>query len=124
MSENFITAQERRAFTRLELIAPVEVHQHGVKWELELINLSLTGLAVTEPDSWDADTSEPFYFKVAVGPGHQLEFHAHLVHIDPGLIGFEMGRLAAEHLDPLAKLLAGRLDAVVIENELNLLKSL
>ena len=80
MGEKFITAQERRAFTRLTINAPVEVRQGESIWNLELIDLSLTGLAVTEPDELDADYSNPFFFNLVLEPNSSLEFHARIVH--------------------------------------------
>ncbi len=124
MGEEFITAQERRAFTRLTINAPVEVRQGESTWNLELIDLSLTGLAVTEPDDLDADYSNPFFFNLALEANSSLEFHARIVHMDPGHIGFDMGHLDEEQLSPLAKLLAARLDASVIKEELALLATL
>ena len=124
MAKKFITAQERRAFTRLSINAPVEVRQGESVWNLELIDLSLTGLAVTEPDELDADYSDPFFFNLALEPNSSLEFHARIVHMDPGHIGFDMGHLEEDQLTPLAKLLAARLDASVIKEELALLATL
>ena len=124
MGEEFITAHERRAFTRLAINAPVEVRQGDSVWKLELIDLSLTGLAVTEPEELDADYSHPFYFNLALEQDTSLEFHAKLIHMDPGCIGFDMGHLDEEQLTPLAQLLSARLDAAVIKEELALLATL
>ncbi len=124
MGEEFVTAHERRAFTRLTMNAPVEVRQGESVWNLELIDLSLTGLAVTEPDNLEADYSNPFFFNLTLGHDSSLKFHANIVHMDPGHIGFDMGRLDEEQLRPLARLLSSRLDAAVIEEELALLASL
>lgn len=124
MGDEFITAQERRAFTRLTINAPVQVRQGESVWNLELIDLSLTGLAVTEPDELNADYANPFFFNLVLEPDSSLEFHARIVHMDPGHIGFDMGHLEEEQLAPLAKLLAARLDASVIKEELALLATL
>jgi hypothetical protein len=102
----------------------VEVRQGESVWNLELIDLSLTGLAVTEPDDLDADYSNPFFFNLELEPDSSLEFHARIVHMDPGHIGFDMGHLEEDQLTPLAKLLAARLDASVIKEELALLATL
>ena len=124
MGEDFIGAHERRAFTRLAITAPVEVRQGDSVWKLQLIDLSLTGLAVTEPDEMDADYSHPFYFNLTLEPDNTLQFHANLVHMDPGCIGFDMGHLEEEQLVPLAKLLSARLDEATIKEELALLASM
>ena len=124
MAKKFITAQERRAFTRLAINAPVEVRQGDSVWKLELIDLSLTGLAVTEPEDMDADYSHPFYFNLTLNPDSTLEFHANLIHMDPGCIGFDMGHLDEEQLAPLAQLLSTGLDEATIKEELALLASM
>jgi hypothetical protein len=124
MGEDFITAQERRAFTRLIINVPVEARQGDSVWNLELIDLSLTGLAVTEPDDLDADYANPFYFNLLVEPEGCLEFHARIVHMNPGHIGFDMGHLDEDQLMPLADMLAARLDATIIKEELAVLNTM
>ncbi len=124
MADKFIVEQERRAFTRLTMDAPVEVSQGESVWNLKLISLSLTGLAVTEPDDLDADYSHPFHFNLDLKPDSSLEFNAHLVHMDPGLIGFDIRHLEDEQLTPLAQLLSERLDPAIIKEELTLLATL
>ena len=123
MGEDFITVHERRAFTRLAVNAPVHVRQGKSVWELELIDLSLTGLAVTEPDDLSADYSSPFTFNLTLEPVGTLKLHGHLIHIDPGCIGFDIGHLDDAHLNPLAQLLSERLGADLIKEELALLES-
>ena len=124
MGDNFAAQQERRAFTRLALNRPIEVRQGSKLWQLQLFDLSLTGLGVSAPDDWDADYSHPFYFLLKLDDGQTLEFFAHLVHIDPGHIGFELGRLEAAPLAALAAMLAVELGDEIIESELALLPSL
>ena len=123
MSDEFRAANERRAFVRLPLKVPVELHQGGSVWELELIDISLTGLAVSEPDDWDADYSHPFNFIIRLPDSSTLEVYAHLVHLDPGHMGFEMEHLDDEQLAPLAKLLAAELGEDQIGEELAILEA-
>ena len=124
MAENFAATQERRAFTRLALNRPIEIRQGSKLWQLQLLDISLTGLGVVGPDDWDADYSHPFNFLLKLDDGQELEFFAHVVHIDPGHIGFEMGHLEAEPLNALAAMLALELGDEIIESELALLPSL
>ena len=123
MGEEFIAANERRAFTRLAMNAPVDVRQGNSVWNLKLIDLSLTGLAVTEPDDLGADYSHPFTFNLALEPGGALELEGRLVHMDPGCLGFDIGHLDEAQLNPLAQLLSERLGADVIKQELALLEA-
>ena len=124
MSDRFRAENERRAFTRLALQVPVELHQGGAIWELELIDISLTGVAVTEPDDWDADYSHPFNFIVKLPDDDPLEFYAHLIHINPGHMGFEMEHLEEDQLEPLTRLLVAGLGEEVIREELDALADL
>ena len=124
MADEFITAHERRAFTRRAINAPVQVRQGSSVWELELIDLSLTGLAVTEPDDLNADYSNPFYFNLALEPDRPVEFEGSVVHMDPGRIGFDIRHLNEEQLTPLVDLLLDRIDAAVLKEELALLATL
>jgi hypothetical protein len=124
MADEFITAHERRAFTRLAFNAPVQLRQGDSVWDLELIDVSLTGVAMTEPDDLDADYSDPFYINLALEPDKTLEFHGHIIHMDPGCIGFDIGHLNQEQLAPLAELLSERLDETVIKEELAILATM
>jgi hypothetical protein len=122
MGENFIVANERRAFTRLAIRAPVNVRQGDSVWDLELIDLSLTGLAVIEPEEFLADYAHPFSFKLALAPNDPIELQGSLVHMEPGCIGFDIGQLDKAQLTPLSQLLAERIGADLIEEELKLLE--
>lgn len=123
MGEDFIRAQERRAFTRLAIKAPVNVSQGDSAWNLELIDLSLTGLAVTEPEEFNADYAHLFSFSLTLAPNEPLELQGHLVHMEPGCLGFDMGHLDEAQLTPLSQLLSERIGAAVITEELSLLTS-
>ena len=124
MADEFIAAHERRAFTRRAINAPVQVRQGNSIWQLELIDLSLTGLAVTQPEDLDADYSDPFYFNLSLEPDQAVEFQGRVVHMDPGSIGFDIGYLNEEQLTPLVDLLLDRIDATVLKEELALLATM
>jgi hypothetical protein len=124
MAENFAAAQERRAFTRLALSRPIQVSQGKKRWQLQLLDISLTGLGVTTPDDWDADYAKPFNFLLELDDGQELAFFGHIVHMDPGHMGFEVGQLEAQPLAALAAMLAAHLGDALIKSELALLPSL
>ena len=77
--------------------APVEVRQGETVWNLRLIDLSLTGLAVTEPDDLDADYSDRFHFNLPLEAEPALEFDGHLINMDPGRIGFDIDEMSDSH---------------------------
>jgi hypothetical protein len=124
MGQDFAKSNERRAFTRLEINTPMEVSQGESVWEFELLDLSLTGLAVSEPEDLDADYSNPFYFNLPVDPDLSIKFHARLIHMNPGSMGFNMEQLADKQLEALASFLATGLGEKVISAELALLREM
>ncbi len=110
---------DRRRFTRVTLDIPTEVHQGGSVWQVELIHISLNGIAVTQPEDWDADYSHPFNFILQLDDGGTFEVFAHLIHIEAGTLGFQLEHLGVEQIAPLAKLLARTLnDDELVEAEL------
>ena len=114
--------QERRHFTRVEQAARTELHQGGAAWEVTLIDISLNGLAVTQPEEWDADYTHPFNFIIQLEDGTRFEAYAHLIHIENGTLGFQMEHLGDEQLAPLARLLSQKVEPDVIEEELDQLE--
>jgi hypothetical protein len=108
---------ERRLFSRANLDVVTELHQGGVQWEVELINVSLNGIAVTQPEDWDADYSQPFSFVLRLGGDNNLEVYAHLIHIEAATLGFQLEHLGDEQLALLTKLLAMKLEQEKIESE-------
>ncbi len=114
----------RRRFTRVSSDVPTELLQGGSRWTVNLIDISLNGLAVTQPDDWDADYSHPFNFVLHLRDGSTFEAHAHLVHIESGTLGFQMEHLGPEQVGPLAQLLAEKIGSDIIEDELRTLEDI
>ncbi len=115
--------EEQRRFTRVQLDAATELHQGGASWQVQLIDISLNGIAVTQPEDWDADYSHPFSFRIGLPDGGELEVFAHLVHIDTGTLGFQLEHLELEQRAPLAQLLASKLEHGTLQDEMRLLEA-
>ena len=124
MNDVFRREQERRAFTRVKIRAPVEIRQGADRWRLELLNISLTGLAVTEPEDWEPDYQQPFDFLIYLNRDEPLEVRARIIYINPGYMGFEMEPLAEVQRTALAEVLATYLGQDLIREELNFLAEL
>jgi hypothetical protein len=114
-------ANDRRQFTRIRRQLRTELHQGGSAWEVVLVDISLNGLTVTHPGEWDADYSHPFQVILRLTDGTTFEAYAHLIHIEPDTLGFQMEHLGEEQIAPLAKLLSQAVDDEVVERELQLL---
>lgn len=109
---------ERRTFTRVQHAANVELHQGGAVWQVMLLEISLKGITVTEPADWDADYSHPFNFVLPVEGQEPLEAYAHLLHIQPGIMGFEIEHLSSGQLALLRQILALYLDEDTLTEEI------
>ena len=112
---------ERRAFTRVELALPVEVHQGGSVWHQRLIDISLSGVATDQPDVWDAQYNEPFTLIIALDDDNELELHAYLQHVEAGRLGFAVQHVDQENIAPLRAVLEAHMDITTLEEELRLL---
>ena len=117
MNDPRLPGQERRRFTRVALRAPTQLHQGGVSWDVELLNISLNGFAVSQPENWDAEYSHPFNIVLQLDHG-SLELFAYLIQVEQKTLEFQMENLSADQLAPLARLLACELDESAFSEEL------
>jgi hypothetical protein len=113
--------EEQRRFTRVQLDAPTEMHQGAASWQVQLIDISLNGIAVAQPEPWDGDYSHPFSFKIGLPQDGELEVFGHLVHAAAGTLGFQLEHLEPEQMEPLVQLLASKMDQTSIKDEIALL---
>ena len=107
----------QRRFTRVEIDLPVEVHQGGSVWQQRLIDISLSGIATTQPDEWDAQYNEPFTLIVHMTDDRTLELHAYLQHVEGGRLGFAVQHVDIENIEPLVELLQKHLDVATLDEE-------
>jgi hypothetical protein len=122
MTEDHLPEQDRRRFTRALLRIPATLHQGAISWDVELLNISLNGFAVSQPTNWDGDYSHPFNIPLQLDDG-SLELFAYLIHVEQNALGFQMENLSSEQRAMLAKLLAFELDENTIAAELARLES-
>jgi hypothetical protein len=117
MTDAHLPEQDRRRFTRVALRVPVVLHQGGVSWDVELLNISLNGFALTLPENWDADYSHPFNIDLQTDGGG-LELFAYLIQLEGQTLEFQMEHLSDDQVSMLAKLLAHQLGDAVLSEEL------
>lgn len=109
---------EKRAFTRVTMDLPVDVHQGGSVWQQRLVDISLTGAATDQPDVWDAQYNEPFTLVIQLGDDKTLELHAYLQHVENGRLGFAVQHVDRTNIEPLRALLEPNMDIATLEQEL------
>lgn len=112
---------ERRRFSRAHIDAQVEISQGAMSWDVELIDVSLAGLAVTMPADWDADYAQSFTATIKLAGNTTIELYAHLVHIDETKLGFQCEHVDRENIGPLVSLLSEKLGDDVVQQEITLL---
>ena len=113
---------EQRRFSRVAIDLPVEVHQGGDVWHQRLIDSSLSGIATTQPENWDAQYNEPFTLIVQIEEGKQLELHAYLQHVDSSRLGFAVQHVDIENIEPLRELLEKHLEISTLDEEMSRLE--
>jgi hypothetical protein len=113
---------EQRRFSRVAIDLPVEVHQGGDVWHQRLIDISLSGIATTQPENWDAQYNEPFTLIVQIEEGKQLELHAYLQHVDSSRLGFAVQHVDIENIEPLRELLEKHLEISTLDEEMSRLE--
>lgn len=117
MTEAHLPEQERRRFTRAPLRIPATLHQGAISWDVDLLNMSLNGFAVSQPGNWDGDYSHPFNIPLQLDDG-SLELFAYLIHVEQNALGFQMENLSTEQRTMLAKMLAFELQESTLAEEL------
>lgn len=114
---------DMRQATRVALDLPVDIHQGGSVWPQNLIDISLAGVATTQPDLWDAQYNEPFTLIVYTSgqrgdEASALELYAYLQHVEAGRLGYAVQHVDRENIDPLRTLLETYMGAAQLEEEL------
>ena len=100
---------DQRHFTRVALDVPVDVHQGGSVWHQRLIDISLTSVAIDQPDVWDAQYNEPFTIVIHLEDTENLELHAYLQHVEASRLGFAVQHVDQTNIEPLRILLEARI---------------
>ncbi|MGH1448241.1 MAG: PilZ domain-containing protein [Pseudomonadaceae bacterium] len=113
-------SEDRRRFTRVPFDARTLLRQDGVDIEVQLVDLSLHGLLVLEPERWD-HVSEDAQFNAVIelAEGSQIRMDVHLAHAEEGLLGFECDHIDLDSISHLKRLIALNTgDEKLLEREL------
>ncbi|HYQ54951.1 MAG TPA: PilZ domain-containing protein [Pseudomonas sp.] len=79
---------ERRRFQRIEFDAPAELRQGNRRWPAKLIDLSLKGLLIERPKSWDPDPTQDFDAIIHLDRATRVQMQVELRHEEPSRLGF------------------------------------
>ena len=124
MPGNSSTEQNRRIFTRILFDADTKLQQGDKTWSTQLIDLSLKGILIEEPDGWtDASENESFTAIVALDDNEtKITMQMKMAHHDNQQIGFQCENIDLDsitHLRRLVELNVG--DHELLDRELTAL---
>ncbi len=113
------SAHDRRRFQRIEFDADTVLSQGERSWPVELHDLSLKGLLVSEPQEWTPTPSEPLVARILLSEDVQVVMEVELAHRERGQLGFFCKHIDLDsiiHLRRLVELNIG--DSELLEREL------
>lgn len=109
----------RRRFQRIDFDASTELVQGDRRWAVRLHDLSLKGLLVRRPESWDAQPGLPLSARIRLADDAQVAMDVLLVHDNDGLLGFACQHIDLDSMSHLRRLVELNLgDTALLEREL------
>ena len=116
-------ASERRIFSRINFDAWAELRQGELHWHAPLIDLSLKGLLVGEPQDWDrANPQQSVRAAIHLEGTLAIEMTALLRHREQGHLGFECQSIDLDSITNLRRLVELNLgDPDLLERQLGAL---
>ncbi len=113
------TPDNRRLFTRVPFDAWVELHQGDRVWNAVLLDISLKGLLVKEPENWKIAQDIPITASVRLGSAAAITMRATLVHAHNDRLGFRCEHIDVDSMTHLRRLLELNLgNTQLVEREL------
>lgn len=95
----------RRKFTRIPFDAKTEIEQGGQRWSATLIDLSLKGLLIEEPEEWPDDIDGFFNATIRLGPNVTIEMKLLHSHSEKHHIGFRCESIDLDSISHLRRML-------------------
>ena len=114
---------DRRRFSRVPFDAHTLLQQDDWCIAVQLVDVSLRGLLLLEPDGWDAQRARaPFIALIELAGANQIRMEVTLAHAEEGLLGFDCQHLDLDSISHLRRLIALNLgDEALLERELGAL---
>ena len=99
-------SDDRRRFSRIPFDAPVSLHQDHWQAQAQLLDISLRGLLLEQPDNWsDADGNQPLQVIVNLSSLEQIHMVARPVFAREGLLGLECQHIDLDSISHLKRLI-------------------
>jgi len=107
-------SDNRRRFSRIRFAANTQIEQHGQHWTAELIDISLKGILVAEPDECTINASDSCDIAIVLTGEDTIAMKANLARRQNQQLGFICREIDVEsiaHLRRLVELNLGDPDA-------------
>ncbi|MBI5461003.1 MAG: FHA domain-containing protein [Gammaproteobacteria bacterium] len=111
--------EEQRRFTRIPFDAAAVLAKDGKEWPCELIDLSLKGALIGQPDNWNGHANEDYRLTLTLDDDVRIQMDVSVAHIGNrhvGLVCKDIDLDSITHLRRLVELNLG--DATLLEREL------
>lgn len=116
------THAERRRFKRIAFNARTELCQGAHRWPVTLVDLSLKGALVRQPEAWSGDPSQPFTLDIHLDDQVRVLMEARLSHEESGQLGFACTHIDLDSVTHLKRLIELNLgDPAELDRELGAL---
>jgi PilZ domain len=111
---------EKRKFTRIPFTANAQLVNAEGRWNSELVDVSLQGLLINEPQNWSAEIGQHFIVKLEIKDSNiNIQMDAVVAHQEEGKVGFQCKHIDLDsitHLRRLVELNIG--DSEILHREL------
>jgi hypothetical protein len=116
---------DRRQFSRILFDAWAELRQGEKHWHAAVVDLSLRGILVEEPQDWRIDTSQPLHVAIMLGSQVNIQMSVRWRHGQNSQVGFECEHIDLDSISNLRRLVELNLgDSALLERQLGALGSL
>ena len=111
---------DRRRFSRIPFDAPVRLHQEDWHAMVGLVDISLRGLLILQPDGWSrTQPDQPFHAVIALSPVEHIHMDVRMAFAREGLVGLECQHMDLDSISHLKRLIMLNLgDEALAEREL------
>lgn len=116
--------QEKRRFSRVPFDTRTTIVGRSQTWESQLLDISLKGALIAQPDDWPGNIGDHFTLEIELGDHADIviTMAVRAAHIEDGHIGCECLDIDAESIAHLRRLMELNLgNADLLERELSAL---
>lgn len=116
---------ERRRFSRIEMPARAHIKTEtgSLYPNVHVVDISLHGVLIEEPNSWSAELGTPCHIDLMIGSDQVvLQVEGLVAHIDKDHIGFSFEKIDIDSISHLKRLVALHVgDEAILHRELSAL---